>query len=180
VPTGIALYHEEGHPEATPGTEAFIIVSGRVKLTKRNQMIGLRTRGATNGATALVMSGDARSSTVSSLSRRVRQSSTVEDSLIMSLSYERLKPVLHTEPEVRAGMMGMLVEQLFEAYGRMNVIKKHSREMSYFRTFHRARHRRHRSGRRHPPMQKWVFVDVYQVNLSNYRAEGCSTVHLVI
>lgn len=71
-------------------------------------MIGLRERGAILGATALVMPGDPRSATVT----------TTNEALIMAIQHSDLQPVLDTEPEVRAGMMRVLMERLFQANAR--------------------------------------------------------------
>ena len=40
-----------------------------------------------------------------------------------------------SEPEVRGSMMTMLLDRLFQAYARLNIVKKYHRELNYFFAF---------------------------------------------
>lgn len=60
------------------------------------------------------MAGDKRSATVT----------TTTESLIMSITYEHFDEVMQEEPELRKGMMKILMDRLSESYNRLNQIKK--------------------------------------------------------
>ena len=94
LPPGVLLYKE-----GTPGYDSFIIASGQVKLTKNDKLIGLRQRGAINGATCLISAGDPRSATVT----------TTRDTLVMNITYDEFDAVMQREPELRSGMMVRLM-----------------------------------------------------------------------
>eukprot|EP01052_Picozoa_sp_SAG31_P024735 SAG31_NODE_2124_length_6401_cov_2.039829_3_plen_879_part_00 len=120
LPANVQLYKE-----GEPGFDSFVIASGQVKLTRDGAMIGLRGRGDINGATCLVMAGDKRSATVT----------TTTESLIMSITYEHFDEVMQTEPELRKGMMKILMDRLFDSYTRLNQIKKLQGRVSYFQDY---------------------------------------------
>ena len=110
LPANVQLYKE-----GEPGFDSFVIASGQVKLTREGGLIGLRGRGDINGATCLVMAGDKRSATVT----------TTTESLIMSITYEHFDEVMQGEPELRKGMMKILMDRLFDSYTRLNQVDYH-------------------------------------------------------
>lgn len=120
VPANVQLYKE-----GEPGFDSFVVASGQVKLTKNKSLIGLRGSGAINGATCLVMAGDKRTATVT----------TTTEALIMCITYEDFDEVMQNEPELRKGMMRVLMDRLFDSYKRLNTIKKLQGRVTYFQNF---------------------------------------------
>ena len=94
--------------ESEPGFDAFIVASGEVRLTRGGQLIGMRERGSINGATALIAAGDPRSATMT----------TYTECLVMTLTYDEFDEVLASDPELRNGMMRVLMSRLFDSYSR--------------------------------------------------------------
>merc|ERR1711907_881814 len=113
---GVLLYKE-----GTPGYDSFIIASGQVKLTKNDKLIGLRQRGAINGATCLISAGDPRSATVT----------TTRDTLVMNITYDEFDAVMVNEPELRKGMMTVLMDRLADSYQRLNAVRRLEGRVGY-------------------------------------------------
>jgi CRP-like cAMP-binding protein len=120
LPPGVLLYKED-----TPGFDSFIIASGQVKLTKANRLIGLRGRGEINGATCLIAAGDLRAATVT----------TTRETLVMNITYDEFDTVLQREPELRNGMMWVLMLRLQDSYTRLTAVQRLKARISYFQDF---------------------------------------------
>ena len=120
VPRGVLLYKE-----GEPGYDSFIVCSGQVKLTKRGSLIGLRERGSINGATCLISAGDPRSATVT----------TTRETLLMSIAYDDFDVVMQHEPELRNGMMLVLMDRLADSYQRLKAVRRLEGRVGYFHEY---------------------------------------------
>jgi CRP-like cAMP-binding protein len=120
VPRGVLLYKE-----GEPGYDSFIVCSGQVKLTRNGNLIGLRERGSISGATCLISAGDPRSATVT----------TTRESLLMSITYDDFDYVMQHEPELRKGMMDVLMDRLADSYQRLNAVRRLEGRVGYFHEF---------------------------------------------
>jgi calcium-binding protein CML len=120
LPPGVLLYKE-----GDLGFDSFVVCSGQVKLTKHGNLIGLREKGSINGATCLIAAGDPRSATVT----------TTRDTLVMNITYDDFDSVMQNEPELRKGMMTVLMDRLADSYQRLNAVRRLEGRVGYFHEF---------------------------------------------
>jgi Ca2+-binding EF-hand superfamily protein/CRP-like cAMP-binding protein len=120
LPRGVLLYKE-----GELGFDSFVVCSGQVKLTKHGNLIGLRGKGSINGATCLIAAGDPRSATVT----------TTQETLVMNITYDDFDSVMVNEPELRKGMMTVLMDRLGDSYQRLNAVRRLEGRVGYFHEF---------------------------------------------
>ena len=93
-----------------PGFDAHVIAAGRVRLERQGAVVGVRGRGAVNGATALLVPGEERQHTVT----------TIEDTLILNITREEMERVSKQIPEIRIGIIRHLMDLMFESFQMLN------------------------------------------------------------
>ena len=120
VPRGVLLYKE-----GELGFDSFVVCSGQVKLTRNGNLIGLREKGSINGATCLISAGDPRSATVT----------TTKETLLMNITYDDFDVVMQMEPELRKGMMEVLMDRLADSYQRLNAVRRLEGRVGYFHEY---------------------------------------------
>ena len=79
-------------------------------------------RGAVNGATALLVPGEARQTTVT----------TVEETLILNITREEMERVSKQIPEIRIGIIRHLMDLMFDSFKSLNELARYSGRLSYF------------------------------------------------